>query len=249
MKVTKDKTDKQIQKSETILIKISGASLKGNGSQIVSLEKIDVLVQQISQVFQNYDVAIVVGGGNIWRGQFGARFGLDNKHSDYVGMLSTIMNANLLHAVFKKHHLPSAVFSALHVDNISKPINFNSINEEVKRQICIFAGGIGEPFFTTDTVAVLRAVQINATKLLIGKNGVDGVYSSDPKKGGEPIFFEKLSYDYAVKNSLKIMDQTAFSLALEHNLEMIIFNIDSENSILNALRPGPQKTVINRKGE
>lgn len=237
------------QKKETILLKVSGASLKSNDdSSVISLKKIESMVLQIAKILKKYNVAIVIGGGNIWRGQTGKNFQFDSEHSDYIGMLATVMNANFLHAACMKHGIPSMVFSALRVETISNPMDFGVISNVIKKSVCIFAGGIGEPHFTTDTVAVLRAIQIKAKKLLIGKNGVDGVYSSDPNKKGKPIFFEKLSYDHAVYKSLKIMDKTAFSLASEHDLEMIIFNIDGKDSVLNALKSNTIKTIISRKG-
>ncbi|WP_027123875.1 UMP kinase [Mycoplasmoides pirum] len=229
-----------------ILIKISGSSLQNpNTTDTFDLKRLDNLCKQIAILHKKYEIGIVVGGGNIWRGKLSKDLRMDQRRADYIGMVATIINASLIDTQLDVYNVKSCVLSSIpcpHLTNIITPDNIDNAFSENK--VVIFAGGIGAPFFTTDTGAALRAIEINAKLILVGKDGVDGVYSSDPKKNPNAKFYSKLTFKQALKEKLSIMDLTSFTMCQENDIELIIFNIEKPNSIINAISGKIKRTLV-----
>lgn len=182
-------------------------------------------------------VAIVVGGGNIFRGmKNSAKLGMDQASGDYVGMLATVMNAIALQSELRKIGVSTRVQSAISMDKIAEPyIRFRAIRHLEKGRVVIFAAGTGNPFFTTDTAASLRAVEIGAEAMLMAKNGVDGVYNDDPRTNPNAKKYDKISYDDIIVKGLKVMDLTSCSLARDNHMPIVVFDFTAKNSIVDIL--------------
>lgn len=226
---------------ERILLKISGASLKDDlDNGIVDSKKISSLVKSITKLTSKYSVSIVVGGGNIWRGNFNKELQINKNYADDIGMIATIINSLLIKNLLIQNGINARVFSNC-ISQWTDVYNFENVNEWLskKNNIAIFAGGTGNSFFSTDTAASLRAAQIGAKKIFMGKNGVDGVYNKDPKNNKDAIFYDKLSYKDLIVQKLKIMDLTALTMCEENNIDIVVFNIDDHTNI--------QKIIDNKK--
>lgn len=220
-----------------ILIKISGESLSKEKSSEYDLDFIMDLCLQIKKIKEmGVQVSIVIGGGNFWRGVEGEKIGVDRATSDYIGMIATIMNALFIQSLLERLGLETRVQSALTLTEVCEPyIRRRAIRHLEKGRIVIFASGTGNPYFTTDTAAALRASEINAELILKGTN-VNGVYSEDPKLSKDAKLLKKITYtDFLVKN-LKALDPTAISLSRETNIPVIVFNIKNKDSIIKALK-------------
>ncbi|UTS70940.1 UMP kinase [Mycoplasma bradburyae] len=233
-------------KKPNIIIKISGASLQDkNSSDCYSYDKINSLANQLKTLSSKYNIGLIVGGGNIFRGKLAKDFGVEINKADYIGMLATVINSSLLESKLQSLGLKTKVLSALEVKGLTKEINPKSLSEIFNDcEIAFFSGGTGNSHFTTDTATVLRAIQINADMVLIGKDGVDGVYTADPKIDKNATFIEKISYKDALAKELRIMDLTAFSLAMDHNLKLLIFNIEADQSIIKTIDNKNKHTTI-----
>ncbi len=183
-------------------------------------------------------IAIVVGGGNIFRGlQNSSKLGMDRASADYVGMLATVMNALVLQGVLKSQSVDTRVMSAIDINRVAEPyIRLRAVRHLERGRVVIFGGGTGNPFFSTDTTAALRAAEIGADAILMAKNGVDGVYDKDPKKFPDAKKFETLSYDDVLIQNLQVMDQTAVSLCKDTKLPIVVFDFNQEGSILKLLK-------------
>ncbi|MGB9750339.1 MAG: UMP kinase [Caldisericia bacterium] len=219
-----------------ILIKISGESLSKENSSEYDLDFIMDLCRQIKNIQKmGVQISIVIGGGNFWRGVEGEKIGVDRSTSDYIGMIATIMNALFIQSVLERMGLETRVQSALTLTEVCEPyIRRRAIRHLEKGRIVIFAAGTGNPYFTTDTAAALRASEINAEVILKGTN-VEGVYSEDPKLNKDAKLLKSITYtDFLIKN-LKALDPTAISLSRETNIPLIVFNIKSKDSIIKAL--------------
>ncbi|CAF0793647.1 unnamed protein product [Didymodactylos carnosus] len=227
----------QMKASAKILLKVSGEHLKGDGQLILDQDRLKELALQIKDISTRYELGIVVGGGNIWRGAVASNIGMDRAQADYMGMLATIMNALAIQNACEQNGVESIVYSAIEAPKIAEPyIRRNAINNLKKGRVAIFAGGTGYPFFTTDTAAALRAADIGAKYILMGKNGVDGVYSQDPKLDLNAKFYPRISFDQVLSDNLKVMDPTALTLCRENGIKIIIFNIQGATSIVDALQ-------------
>jgi len=227
-----------------ILIKISGESLSKEKSSEYDLDFIMDICLQIKKIKEmGIEISIVIGGGNFWRGAEGEKIGVDRATSDYIGMIATIMNALFIQSILEKLGLETRVQSALNLSEVCEPyIRRKAIRHLEKGRIVIFASGTGNPYFTTDTAATLRASEINAEVVLKGTN-VDGVYSEDPKINKDAKLLKSITYtDFLIKN-LKALDPTAISLSRETNIPVIVFNIKNEDSIIKALKH-EQGTII-----
>lgn len=236
-------------KYKRILLKISGEAL-GTDNNLYSNKKIDKICQQIKILIDNkVQVALVVGGGNIWRGaKQGQKVGLDCINADYMGMLATIMNALVLESKFKELDLNVIVQSALEINKVAEPYYYKkAISRLEKGYVVILAGGTGYPYFTTDTTSALRAAEIKADVILMAKNGVDGVYDQDPLINKDAIRFANLNYQDITSKNLKVMDLTASTMSMEANLEIIVFDINSEDNIIKAVQGTAVSTIINNK--
>ena len=192
--------------------------------------------KEIKKIYKkNYQICLIIGGGNIYRGIKGAAEGIDRSTSDYMGMLATIMNALSMQSILETAKVPTRVQSAISMSQIAEPyIRRKAIRHLEKKRIVIFAAGTGNPFFSTDTAAALRASEMNCS-MIIKATKVDGIYDKDPVKFEDAKFFENISYTEVLGNDLKVMDSTAISLAKESKIPILITNIKEENSIINAI--------------
>lgn len=232
---------------KTILIKISGASLK-KGNSIFDFEQMNDLTRQIKEIKKQYKIAIVIGGGNIFRGNVAKEFKMERSDADYMGMLATIMNGIMLQNVLEHNDVKSKIYSALEVYSVCEPYTIRKALAALEDDyVCLFVAGTGSPYVTTDTGAALRACQIKADMILMGKNGVDGVYCSDPKTNQNAKRYDYLTYHDVIANKLEVMDLSALSLCEEHDIDILVFNIDSKNALVDVLNDRIHATVISNK--
>ncbi len=215
-----------------ILLKISGEILSGREGGSFSPDILEYIVQEIEKVHKiGVEVAVVVGGGNIIRGVNSERMGLDRISADFMGMLGTIINSIALKSVFKKHNISAEIFSAIPVGAIVNPHDAHRAVETMENgKVVIFSGGTGNPYFSTDSSAALRAIEIKADVLLKGTK-VDGVYTADPVKNPDAKKFDELTYDEMVIQNLKVMDMTAATLCRDNGMKVIVFNLLQEDSV------------------
>ena len=220
-----------------ILLKLSGESFNnGLVNKILNPPAIEQLVAQLRELYRlHYQIGIVVGGGNIYRGKDGVTTNIDSQAGDFIGMMATIINGLTLHQFLQQAQLPSKIYSAINVEGVTNRINYEQINADINHFILIFTAGVGEPNFSTDSGAALRAIELHCDLLLMGKNGVDGVYNKDPNQYQDALFYNHLSYDQAIKENLKVMDLTAFALCQQAKLEIRVFNINKPNAIIDVL--------------
>ena len=216
-----------------ILLKLSGESLMGSLDYGTDPARLKAVAEEIKVVHdRGVQIAIVLGAGNIFRGISGAAEGMDRATADYMGMLAIVLNAMQLQDALEKVGVRTRVQSALHVQEVAEPyIRRRAIRHLEKRRIVIFAAGTGNPFFTSDTAAALRAIEIHAEALLMGKNGVEGVYTADPRTDPSAEFIAQITHMEAVERRLRIMDLTALTLCMENGLPIHVFNIDDEGNI------------------
>jgi uridylate kinase len=216
-----------------ILLKLSGESLMGSLEYGTDADRVRAVAEAIKVVHgRGVEVAIVVGGGNIYRGLQGAAGGMDRATADYMGMLATVLNALPLQDGLEKVGVHTRVQSAITVAEVAEPyIRRRAIRHLEKQRVVIFAAGTGNPFFTTDTAAALRAVEVHAEAILMAKNGVEGVYSDDPHRNPDAEFIERISHMDALQRGLKVMDATALTLCAENGLPIHVFNMDDERNI------------------
>lgn len=233
-------------KYKRIILKISGEALAGNeqfGLDGTTLNTIAEEVREISDL--GVEIAIVVGGGNIWRGVKGSEEkGIERANADYMGMLATSINALALQGAFEKQGLDTRVMSAIEMRQIAEPyIRRRAIRHLEKKRIVIFAAGTGNPYFSTDTTAALRAAEIDAEVILMAKK-VDGVYSADPNKDKKAVKYDHLSFIEVLNNGLKVMDSTAASLCMDNDIKIIVFNLTQKGNIHKAIMGEQIGTII-----
>ena len=231
---------------DRILIKLSGEALMGDSGYGIDVSTINFIAKEIKKIaILNYQICLIIGGGNIFRGVKGAAEGIDRSTSDYMGMLATIMNALSLQSCLEKIEIPTRVQSAISMSQIAEPyIKRKAVRHLEKNRIVIFAAGTGNPFFSTDTAASLRASEMNCSKI-IKATKVDGIYDSDPSLNNKAKLIEKISYADVISNDLRVMDLTAISLAKESNIPIYITNIFKENSLIRALKEEGKYSKIN----
>jgi uridylate kinase len=216
-----------------ILLKLSGEALMGELQYGTDPERVAAVARQVSEVReQGVEVAIVVGAGNIYRGMKGAAAGMDRATADYMGMLATVLNALPLQDALEKRGTATRVQSALGISEVAEPyIRRRAMRHLEKGRVVIFAAGTGNPFFTTDTAAALRAQEIHAEIILMAKNGVQGVYTADPALDPGAQFIPQLTHMEAIERRLRVMDSTALALCMENGMPLNVFNMDDETSI------------------
>ena len=225
-----------IEKSR-ILLKISGESLLGDSQFGLNIKTITYIANEIKEVYKdNYQICLIIGGGNIFRGIEGSSEGIDRSTSDYMGMLATVINALSMQSALEKIDVPTRVQSAIAMSQIAEPyIRRKAIRHLEKKRIVIFAAGTGNPFFSTDTAAALRASEMNCSMIVKGTK-VDGIYDKDPIIHKDANFYKNISYIEVLNKNLKVMDSTAISLAKESKIPIIVTNLTTKNSMLNAIR-------------
>jgi uridylate kinase len=219
-------------KYKRILLKLSGESLMGNGSHGISKEVLDEYAAQVVEIAKlACEVAIVIGGGNIFRGLSGAESGFDRVKGDQMGMLATVINSLALEIGIKNQGADATVFTSIRMEPVAELYKRDSVISAMKKGIiCILAGGTGNPFFTTDTAAALRAVEISADVLLKGTR-VDGVYNADPEKDKNAIRYENISFAEVIEKRLKVMDSTAFTMCRDNNMPVVVFNMNTRGNL------------------
>ncbi len=217
-----------------VLLKLSGEAFAGNGEFGIDGEIVAQIAGAIIDVksSMDIDIAVVVGGGNIWRGMTGAGAGMDRAQADYMGMLATVINGLALQETLERLGQPTRVQSAIHMSQVAEPyIRRRAIRHLEKGRVVIFAGGTGNPFFTTDTTAALRAVEIDAEAILMGKNGTDGVYTGDPRTDPSAELLQAVSYIDVLNRGLKVMDSTAITLCMDNDLPIVVFDLMGDDLI------------------
>ena len=221
-------------KYNRILLKISGEALLGSQQFGIDQEPVKMIANEIKKVTElGAEVAVVVGGGNIFRGMKNStKLGMDRASGDYMGMLATVMNALALQSALTQINVECRVQTAIDMNQIAEPYRrFKAQRHLEKNRVVIFAAGTGNPFFTTDTASALRASEIGAQAMLMAKNGVDGVYTDDPNVNPDAQKLDTINYDEIIKNGLKVMDTSACSLCKENNIPIIVFDFKAQGSI------------------
>ncbi len=234
-------------KYKRILLKISGEALLGDQQFGIDQKPVKMIAEEIKKAKEaGAEVAVVVGGGNIFRGmKNSAKLGMDQASGDYVGMLATVMNAIALQCALNQIEVPCRVQSAIAINQVAEPyIRHRAIRHLEKGRVVIFAAGTGNPFFTTDTAAALRASEINAEAMLMAKNGVDGVYTDDPKINPEAKKLDKITYYDIIKDGLKVMDTAACALCKQNNIPIVVFDFLLKDGILKVLNGEKVGTYI-----
>lgn len=233
-------------KYKRILLKLSGEALMGSGEYGISPEKISEYAQDIQTIVnQGCQVAIVIGGGNIFRGIQAANSGMDRVQGDYMGMLATVINGLALQSALEDIDVKTRVMTAIKMDEVAEPfIRRRALRHLEKGRVVIFSAGTGNPYFTTDTAATLRAIEIEADVILKGTR-VDGIYTADPEKDVSATKYESITFDEVYQKGLRIMDMTAFTLCNENKLPIIVFNMNIPGNLLNAVKGAEVGTLVN----
>ncbi|HCR55201.1 MAG TPA: UMP kinase [Cytophagales bacterium] len=233
-------------KYKRILIKLSGESLQGsNKSTNIDPAMLEQYSEEIKSVKEEgIEIAIVIGGGNIFRGGQAETLGIDRVQGDYMGMLATVVNGMALQSALERHGMYTRLMSGIKMEQVCEPfIRRRAIRHLEKGRIVIFGAGIGNPYFTTDSTASLRAIEVQADVVLKGTR-VDGVYSKDPEKHSDAVRYEKLSFQEAYEKSLNIMDMTAFTLCMENNLPIVVFDMNKKGNLLKIAQGEKTGTLI-----
>ncbi|MDR3348164.1 MAG: UMP kinase [Acidaminococcales bacterium] len=229
-----------------IVLKLSGEALTGKRGYGIDPEIVEAIAAQIREVNRSgIEIAVVNGGGNIWRGLSGSSQGMDRASADYMGMLATVINSLALQDALESLGVVTRVQTAIEMRQIAEPyIRRRAIRHLEKRRVVIFAAGTGNPYFSTDTTAALRAAEIEADAILMGKTNVDGVYDCDPQANRNAVKFSRLPYLEVIKRGLAVMDSTAVSLCMDNKIPIIVFNIDRPGNILRVANGEEIGTII-----
>ena len=226
-------------KFNRVLLKLSGESLKGTRQHGIDPDALDYMAGEIKSITEmGVELGIVVGGGNIWRGSEAEIEGMDRATADYAGMLATVISALALQeAMERRHNLDTRTLSAINIQQVAEPyIRRRAIRHLEKRRVVLFAAGTGNPFVTTDTGSALRALEIEADLLLMAKHDVDGVYDKDPKTSPDATRFKHINYLNAIEQRLRVMDATALSLCMEHDVPIVVFDLFKSGNLANIIK-------------
>lgn len=237
-----------IPKYKRIVLKLSGEALAGEQGYGLSPEVVKSVANQVKEVVElGVEVAVVVGGGNIWRGKVGSEMGMDRTTADYMGMLATVMNSLALQDALEKLGPETRVMSSIDMRQVAEPyIRRKAIRHLEKNRVVIFAAGTGNPYFSTDTTAALRAAEIEADVILMAKNNVDGVYTADPMKDSTATKYLELSYLEVISQGLEVMDSTASTLCMDNDIPLVVFSIMENGNIKKAVLGEKIGTVVRR---
>lgn len=238
-------------KYERILIKLSGEALAGERGVGIDLKTVQEMAKEIQEVAESgIQIALVIGGGNLWRGEPAAEAGMDRVQADYTGMLGTVMNALVMADSLKQLGVDTRVQTAIAMQSVAEPyIRGRALRHLEKGRIVIFGAGIGSPYFSTDTTAALRAAEIEADAILMAKNGVDGVYNADPKKDANAVKFNALTHREVISRGLKIMDATASTLSMDNDIDLVVFNMNEPGNIKRVVFGEPIGTTVSNSSE
>ena len=233
-----------------IVLKISGEALSGNNKQGINPEKVNEIAGEIKALYDlgNVELAIIVGGGNIWRGRDAVDCHMERSSADYMGMLATILNALALQNALEALKVETRAMTSLSIPQVAEPyIRRKAMRHLEKGRIVIFAAGTGSPYFSTDTTSALRASEINADVILMAKNGVDGVYSADPRKDANAVKYDKLTHMEIINKGLQVMDTTASSLSMDNNIPLVVFNMNERGNIKKVVQGETIGTTVEGK--
>lgn len=233
-------------KYKRILLKLSGEALMGERQYGIDPKRLAEYAEEIKKITTlNVEVAIVIGGGNIFRGVAGASKGMDRVQADHMGMLATVINGLALQSALEDAEIPTRLQSAIKINEVAEPfIKRKAIRHLEKGRVVIFGGGTGNPYFTTDSAAVLRAIEINADVILKGTR-VDGIYTADPEKDAKATKFDFISFEDVLRKGLKVMDTTAFTLSQENQLPIIVFDMNKSGNLLKVISGEAVGTKVN----
>ncbi|MQR96492.1 UMP kinase [Fictibacillus phosphorivorans] len=233
-------------KYKRVVLKLSGEALAGEQTSGIDPKIVQSIAEQVKEIVElDVEVAVVVGGGNLWRGKTGSEMGMDRASADYMGMLATVMNSLALQDSLENIGVQTRVQTSIEMRQVAEPyIRRKAIRHLEKKRVVIFAAGTGNPYFSTDTTAALRAAEIEAEVILMAKNNVDGVYSADPKLDKNAVKYTTLSYLDLLKDGLAVMDTTASSLCMDNDIPLVVFSIMEEGNIKRAVAGEKIGTVI-----
>lgn len=217
-----------------IIIKLSGEALSNGSNQAIDPEKVRVIAKEVVDAYNlgGLEIGIIVGGGNIWRGKIAAEMGMERSSADYMGMIATILNALALQNAIEELGVETRTMTSLNIPQVAEPyIRRKAISNLEKNRIVIFGGGTGNPYFSTDTTSALRAAEIGAKRILMAKNGTDGVYNKDPRKHKDAVKYEKLTHHEVLEERLEVMDSTAAALCKDNGIEIVVFDMNESGNI------------------
>lgn len=236
-------------KYKRIVLKLSGEALAGDTGFGINPPVIKTVAEEIKAIYEmGIQIGIVVGGGNMWRGEAGAEMGMERAQADYIGMLGTVMNGLALQDNLESIGVPTRVQTSIEMRQIAEPyIRRKAVRHLEKGRVVIFAGGTGNPYFSTDTTAALRAAEIDADAILMAKNGVDGVYSADPRTDKDAVKYDSLTYMEILSKGLKVMDSTASTLSMDNNIPLVVFNLNEPGNIKKVISGDNIGTTVKEK--
>ncbi|HFI0896202.1 TPA: UMP kinase [Streptococcus agalactiae] len=236
-------------KYQRILIKLSGEALAGDKGVGIDIPTVQSIAKEIAEVHNSgVQIALVIGGGNLWRGEPAAEAGMDRVQADYTGMLGTVMNALVMADSLQQYGVDTRVQTAIPMQTVAEPyVRGRALRHLEKNRIVIFGAGIGSPYFSTDTTAALRAAEIEAEAILMAKNGVDGVYNADPKKDANAVKFDELTHVEVIKRGLKIMDATASTISMDNDIDLVVFNMNETGNIKRVVLGEQIGTTVSNK--
>ncbi|HGI4901532.1 TPA: UMP kinase [Streptococcus agalactiae] len=236
-------------KYQRILIKLSGEALAGDKGVGIDIPTVQSIAKEIAEVHNSgVQIALVIGGGNLWRGEPAAEAGMDRVQADYTGMLGTVMNALVMADSLQQYGVDTRVQTAIPMQTVAEPyVRGRALRHLEKKRIVVFGAGIGSPYFSTDTTAALRAAEIEAEAILMAKNGVDGVYNADPKKDANAVKFDELTHVEVIKRGLKIMDATASTISMDNDIDLVVFNMNETGNIKRVVLGEQIGTTVSNK--
>ncbi|HGD0401125.1 TPA: UMP kinase [Streptococcus agalactiae] len=236
-------------KYQRILIKLSGEALAGDKGVGIDIPTVQSIAKEIAEVHNSgVQIALVIGGGNLWRGEPAAEAGMDRVQADYTGMLGTVMNALVMADSLQQYGVDTRVQTAIPMQTVAEPyVRGRALRHLEKNRIVVFGAGIGSPYFSTDTTAALRAAEIEAEAILMAKNGVDGVYNTDPKKDANAVKFDELTHVEVIKRGLKIMDATASTISMDNDIDLVVFNMNETGNIKRVVLGEQIGTTVSNK--
>ncbi|HGC7687590.1 TPA: UMP kinase [Streptococcus agalactiae] len=236
-------------KYQRILIKLSGEALAGDKGVGIDIPTVQSIAKEIAEVHNSgVQIALVIGGGNLWRGEPAAEAGMDRVQADYTGMLGTVMNALVIADSLQQYGVDTRVQTAIPMQTVAEPyVRGRALRHLEKNRIVVFGAGIGSPYFSTDTTAALRAAEIEAEAILMAKNGVDGVYNADPKKDANAVKFDELTHVEVIKRGLKIMDATASTISMDNDIDLVVFNMNETGNIKRVVLGEQIGTTVSNK--
>ncbi|MCC9683062.1 UMP kinase, partial [Streptococcus agalactiae] len=231
------------------LIKLSGEALAGDKGVGIDIPTVQSIAKEIAEVHNSgVQIALVIGGGNLWRGEPAAEAGMDRVQADYTGMLGTVMNALVMADSLQQYGVDTRVQTAIPMQTVAEPyVRGRALRHLEKNRIVVFGAGIGSPYFSTDTTAALRAAEIEAEAILMAKNGVDGVYNADPKKDANAVKFDELTHVEVIKRGLKIMDATASTISMDNDIDLVVFNMNETGNIKRVVLGEQIGTTVSNK--